>query len=185
MPSLDTAEARLRVVSAFPSLDTAGTYEIRSRVDKTYNCIAFAVGDQSCWWWPGEIAGDHWPVDIDRLATQQAFTDMFALLGYQETFLKGYEANYDRVALYAKNGEPKHASRQERTTGYWLSKLGKSYDIMHTELDGLKGDRYGEVVTVYRRPHDYEPARSVKAMKFTRSGLLRPAVLRPDAVSTS
>ena len=50
----------------FPGL--RGTpYRITSPRDRTYNCIAWAVGDTRDYWWPGDPQRTYWPVDIPRL----------------------------------------------------------------------------------------------------------------------
>ena len=60
------------------------------------------------------------------------------------------EAGYEKVALYALAGVPKHAARQ-LPGGGWTSKLGELDDIEHT-LEGLVGSWYGNVVQILKRP---------------------------------
>jgi hypothetical protein len=60
------------------------------------------------------------------------------------------EPGYEKVALFALAGVPKHAARQ-LPSGRWVSKLGPSEDIEHA-LHDLTGMVYGSVVLVMKRP---------------------------------
>lgn len=131
---------------SFPNL-TSGGYEITSDFSLDYNCIAWAAGDISRWWWP--VAGDHWPIG-DTSATVAAFCRAFASIGYEEADNDSLEPGYEKVALFAKEGRVTHAARQ-LTTGRWTSKLGSDVDIEH-DLRGIDGEVYGTVVTVLKRP---------------------------------
>jgi hypothetical protein len=55
---------------------------LRSPRDHSYNCIAFAAGDNHTWWWPDLAEEDTWPVGVARVETVEAFGDAFATLGY-------------------------------------------------------------------------------------------------------
>ena len=57
------------------------------------------------------------------------------------------EDGYEKVAIYARDGELTHAARQLRD-GRWTSKLGKYEDIEHDSLEALYGDGYGEYGSV-------------------------------------
>jgi hypothetical protein len=60
------------------------------------------------------------------------------------------EAGYEKVALFALLGKPKHAARQ-LPGGRWTSKLGEWEDIEHA-LHDLTGMVYGSVALVMKRP---------------------------------
>jgi hypothetical protein len=60
------------------------------------------------------------------------------------------EPGYEKVALYALAGLPKHAARQ-LPGGRWTSKLGPLEDVEHA-LEGLIGTWYGNVVQILKRP---------------------------------
>jgi hypothetical protein len=61
-----------------------------------------------------------------------------------------FEADFDRVAIYALIGAPKHAAKQINART-WSSKIGNNIDIEHT-LRGLEGPFYGNVVKILKRP---------------------------------
>jgi hypothetical protein len=60
------------------------------------------------------------------------------------------ESGFEKIALFALEGLPKHAARQLQS-GRWTSKLGRLEDIEHT-LDDLTGALYGSVALVMKRP---------------------------------
>jgi hypothetical protein len=59
------------------------------------------------------------------------------------------EAGYEKIALFALAGVPKHAAH-ELAGGRWVSKLGPAEDIEHA-LHDLTGMAYGSVVLVMKR----------------------------------
>ncbi len=59
------------------------------------------------------------------------------------------EPGYQKIALFARAGVPKHAARQ-LPSGRWISKLWIE-DIEHA-LHDLTGMAYGTVVLVMKRP---------------------------------
>jgi hypothetical protein len=148
-----------RIELAFPGLRGTG-YQVTSPPDETYNCIAWAAGDTTDWWWPDEpdnLDSSHWPAGTPRMETLEAFRGAFAALGYAVCDDDQLEAGYEKVALFALAGVPKHAARQ-LPGGRWTSKLGPMEDIEHA-LHDLTGMVYGSVVLVMKRPL---PATGVK-----------------------
>lgn len=133
----------------FPNLPPAG-YAVTSPATRVYNCIAWAAGVSDDWWWPDPMRVSTWPAQARREETVAAFLEAFASLGYAPAADDSLEPGFEKVALYALAGVPKHAARQ-RATGRWSSKLGELEDIEHT-LDGLVGSWYGTVVHVLKRP---------------------------------
>lgn len=148
---LSSVDFRPTVESAFPRLKTSGAYEQRSLPDGRYNCIAFAAGEIDRWWWPSNRAGDYWPRRSPREETLAAFVSAFESIGYGRCADGSAELAYQKVVLYAKDGIPTHAARQEMTTAMWLSKLGMSYDIAHENVEDIGGIRYGEPILYLRR----------------------------------
>lgn len=132
----------------FPGLRSQ-PYQITSPRDHRYNCIAFAAADDRNWWWPDAAGEDSWPAGVARAETVDAFRDAFATLGYVVCDDDQMEARYEKVALFALAGVPKHAARQ-LPNGRWISKLGPSEDIEH-RLHDLMGMAYGAVVLVMKR----------------------------------
>jgi hypothetical protein len=133
----------------FPAL-RGQPYQVQSPRDGRYNCIAFAAGDTLNWWWPDLDGEDTWPAGAARVETIEAFRDAFATLGYTVCDDDHLEAGYEKIALFALAGVPKHAARQ-LPTGRWVSKLGAREDIEHA-LHDLTGMAYGAVVLLMKRP---------------------------------
>jgi hypothetical protein len=132
----------------FPGLRNQ-PFQIRSSRDGRYNCIAYAAGDRGNWWWPDAAGDDKWPEGALRAETVDAFSDAFGTLGYVVCDDAGVEPGYEKIALFALDGVPKHASRQLQS-GRWISKLGMREDIEHS-LDDVAGAIYGSVVLVMKR----------------------------------
>lgn len=133
----------------FPQLAAQG-YEITSPPDRRYNCIAWAAGDQTRWWWPDLGECGFWPENAPRELSLVAFIAAFASVGYARCATGNSEAGLEKLALYVLNGRPTHAARQ-LADGWWTSKCGRSEDIRHT-LEGLTGDLYGEPEVFLSRP---------------------------------
>jgi hypothetical protein len=141
-----------RIEQAFPGLRGSG-FQVTSPENDHYNCIAWAVGDTKNWWWPdepGQPDSAHWPPNVPRVETLGAFRQAFAALGYVVCDDERPEGGYEKIALFALAGVPKHAARQ-LSSGRWTSKLGPMEDVEHA-LHDLTGLVYGSVVLVMKRP---------------------------------
>ncbi len=146
----DTAEAASEIEGIFPRLSADG-YEIKSEFDVGYNCIAFAAGDQTRWWWPDQYGFGYWPPAVPRQTTLSGFIEAFSALNYIPCETSGLEPGYEKVAIYASQaGEPTHAARQ-LPSGIWVSKLGELEDIEHHTLAGIEGQIYGYVAQILKR----------------------------------
>jgi hypothetical protein len=136
------------IEAAFPRL-RPGNYRITSSSGDSYNCIAWAAGSSTAWWWPDEHRA-YWPEGVPNEETVPAFQHAFASLGYLSCEGKEVEPGFEKIALFAdETGAPTHAARQ-LSTGRWTSKLGLLEDIEH-ELHDLEGAAYGSVVSIMRR----------------------------------
>jgi hypothetical protein len=137
----------------FPGLRNSG-YRISSPPSADYNCIAWALGETTSWWWPDNDPDNdavYWPPKIVREETLAAFIAAFALRGFEPCASNGHEVGFEKVALFASaDGVPTHATRQ-LPSGVWSSKIGTLEDIEHP-LHALCGDLYGTVVQLLRRP---------------------------------
>jgi hypothetical protein len=129
-----------------PGMFTEG-YTQTSERDVSYNCIAWAANDNKRWWWPSEFA--YWPKNAPRTVKLKSFTLAFKTLGYVPCSDGNFETNYEKIAVYAKDGVPKHAARQ-LDNGMWTHKMGQNIDLSAT-LTAAEGPEYGEVVRLYRR----------------------------------
>lgn len=128
----------------FPQLSEANA-RLTSPRDPGYNCIAWAAGDTSRWWWPQSQA--YRPAEAPREETVQAFMAAYAILGYIRESGPELESGIRKIAIYAStNGQPTHAARQ-LPDGWWTSKLGRNVDIAH-ELYALEGPAYGKVKVI-------------------------------------
>jgi len=141
----------------FPGL--RGTpYRVTSPPDDAYNCIAWAAGVATAWWWPfGDPQRTYWPESVPRLENVDAFRDAFGLLGYTVCDREEAEPGYEKIALFADASRTvTHAARQV-APDRWTSKLGKLEDIEHG-LHDLEGTEYGSVILLMRRPLPAEVA---------------------------
>ena len=134
----------------FPRL-TDDNHKQTSQSDPTYNCIAFAANSR-LWWQPKSMIGGprFWPPGVPEDETVDAYVKAYEFKGYTVCLDGSFEDGYEKVAIFAKNGVPKHAAHQ-LDEFCWESKLGKAEDISH-QLHDVAGDQYGDVVCYLKRP---------------------------------
>lgn len=128
--------------SLFPRLTT---YVETSPATQDYNCIAWACGDNTRWWWPNGLV--YWPTGVRCDETIEAFDELFISGGGFPVITENVEPGIVKIALFALGGIPKHAARQ-LPNGAWTSKLGTAVDIAHS-LREIEGLNYGVVVRLY------------------------------------
>jgi hypothetical protein len=139
----------------FPKLLHTG-YAVTSPIDKRYNCFAHAAGDANNFWDPeSTMAGYYWPTPATRQRTLPAFREAYETLGYTQCDQESYEEGFTKVAIFAKDNKPTHASLQIGP-GLWSSKIGRHADISH-DLRSLCGPRYGDVALILKRPGSPSP----------------------------
>lgn len=165
-----------RLEQCFPGLH-AEPYAITSPEDWSYNCIAWAAGDTTQWWWPGGPGGYYWPLPWHRgPPTLDDMVRAFEHLGFRRARNARVEAHIERIAIYvnAATGEATHAARQ-LPNGTWTSKLGKLEDITHETLHGIEGlgraDDYGTAAQIMKRRLPGAPPLSI--MERLRNLILR------------
>lgn len=125
--------------------------EDHSPTSNRYNCIGFAVGSTTKFYWPVRHPVHYWPADVPLEVSVRAFTALFYEHGYSIASGPDLETEFEKIALYTdRNGVPTHAARQG-PDGVWLSKLGRGEDIRH-ELEALEGNAYGSATRFYKRP---------------------------------
>jgi hypothetical protein len=134
----------------FPNLVATG-YRITSPITRSYNCFAWAAGEDDRWWNPLEPENPYyWVEGVPGELTIAAFVQAYGTLGYEPCEDEGFEVGLEKIALYATaDGEVTHAARQ-LANGKWTSKLGRWEDIEH-ELAGLVCEMYGAVRQILRR----------------------------------
>ncbi len=143
----------------FPRL-TPDNHRVVGPEDPTYNCVAWAAGDNTRWWQPGW----HWlPPDCSRDDHGMgALEGVFLRLGYADCDLNAsLEPGFLKVALYGTTLMYTHAARQ-LPDGTWTSKLGGGILIAHDTPDAVAGGVYHSVMQVMRRPVDADPAGQAK-----------------------
>lgn len=139
------------IAAGLERLHASGEYAERSPIDPAYNCVAFAAGDTERFWSPLAVSGYWWPADALMEDTIGGVMSALACVGYVECEDPAFEDGYEKVAVFAKDERPTHAARQDPDEQLWLSKLGKEYDIAHTNLAEVGGTEYGEPVRYMRR----------------------------------
>ena len=133
---------------------TSQNHKITSPYKKRYNCIAWAAGCMTKWWWPAD--GGFWPQGVPREVTLSAFIAAFETLQYQPCADGSLEAGYEKISLFAQRDPvgvlvPTHAARQ-LPNGRWTSKLGPFEDIEHQQVEDVNGPVYGTPVQFMSRP---------------------------------
>jgi len=132
----------------FPNLDRS-EWRITSDPDENYNCIAWAIGSTTNWWWPE--SDKYWPAGVAMEETVAAFLAALGTVGFVCSDCDTLENGFEKVALFALDDQPTHAARQ-LPDGKWSSKLGRGHDIEHGDLHGVAGAIYGTVVRILKRP---------------------------------
>ena len=140
------------VLRHLPNL-TRENYAVTSPSTSSYNCIAWAAGCTSRWWWPS--GPYYWPPSIPREETVSAFLGVFERLGFESCTDGSLEEGFEKVALFVKTDEdgtvrPKHAARQ-LSSGLWTSKLGPQEDIEHACAEDVACPSYGNPVHYLKR----------------------------------
>lgn len=133
----------------YPNLKLTG-YEVTSSDTIDYNCVAWAMGETDTWWWPIPEHESYWLPHVPRQETLEAFIQLFNKVGYEICLTPIYENNFQKIAIYVLNEKPTHVARQ-LNNGKWTSKLGSNEDIIHHELQGLEGEKYGKVTIIMKR----------------------------------
>ena len=133
-----------------PGLMRSG-FQITSPESLVYNCVAWAAGDDTDWW--NHESQFYWPDWAPRSPEIEALIQVFAGLGYAICDAVEKEQGYDKVALYALDGQWQHAARQLED-GQWTSKLGRFEDITHPSPEDVNSEVFGNVHCIMRRPSE-------------------------------
>src|ERR1700678_2852590 len=91
---------------AFPAL-VPGNHRITSERSDLYNCIAWAAGDETRWWWPDDeeaFGVSHWPEGVPRRESLDCFAAAFATIGYGPCGDAVLETGNEKVAIYTRDG---------------------------------------------------------------------------------
>ena len=158
MSAMDTRSWTLLFIAEFPQLSSEDV-EIVEQPSRQYNCIAYAVGDTTEWWWPDGI--NYWPQWATLDNRMESLKEIFTGLGYEQCDDGIPEDGYQKVALYEIQGRFQHASIQ-MASGAWRSKMGKGPVIEHLNPESLSGGMYGSPTTYMRRALNTTPLQGTR-----------------------
>ncbi|MGQ0637428.1 MAG: DUF7689 domain-containing protein [Planctomycetaceae bacterium] len=132
----------------FPNA-TAENLQITSPSGSEYNCIAWALGDNTTWW--SSAPGYFWPPRVPKPMTNvKNVVELFRREQFTKCDSPHLEDGFEKIALYSANGRFIHVARQ-LTDGRWTSKFGTHEDAEHDSLEVLLGGEFEEVVQVMKR----------------------------------
>ena len=134
--------------NAFPNILNEH-FVITSDLTTSYNCIAWAFGDNTKWYWPAECFS-YWPPNIKNVVDDESFIQLYGLIGYAVCENNSLEWGKEKIAIYTLNGVPTHAARQLEN-GYWTSKLGEWHDVEHSAIALNNSPDYGDATIFMSR----------------------------------
>ncbi len=141
---------RSRLEVLFPALRRQG-YIVTSPETESYNCVAWAAGDDERWWEPDPYYQHHWPLRT-RDYRVETYVQAFQTIGYEDCGSDAsLEAGFEKLAVYADSSVVRHMARQ-LPSGRWTSKCGRLEDITHENPSSLEGSEYGKVALIMKRP---------------------------------
>lgn len=138
----------LRYPNYFPNT-VNNPFTKTSEPTHSYNCIAWAFGDMSRFYWPTTHPHHYWPSNIPREESLDAFIKLYSSIGYKCCDNDNLEDGYEKIVIYTNGGIPTHAAKQLEN-GIWSSKLGPMEDVSHT-LDSMANGLYGNVSQFMKR----------------------------------
>jgi len=151
---MDTTSWERSLARIFPKLSIEG-FKTVGQATELYNCIAYAAGDTTDWWWP--TGPEYWPPWATTNEKMRSLEEVFVGLEYEPCNDDSLEYGYEKVALYEINGRFQHAARQ-MPTGRWRSKMGRGPLIEHRSPDSLSDGVYGSPTVFMRRPTTHSSA---------------------------
>ena len=139
----------------FPNMILGVNWLPDSDATQEYNCFAWAVWSNQDVIWPDSLGVCQWDPALPRTDDIPTIIRFLANVGFVRTFSDAFEDGFEKIAIYALNGDPQHLARQEikgPRKGYWTSKLGEGgIDAYHPTLKVLEGPKYGNVVAILKR----------------------------------
>ena len=121
-----------------------------SEATHTYNCVAWALGDNTRFYWPKAGPEYYWPKDIPLETTIEAFILLFESVGYSLCKTPDFEEGFEKIAIYIDEDEiPTHVAKPLNNQ-LWTSKLGQLEDVSHTFFTLSEG-LYGEAAYFMKR----------------------------------
>jgi len=121
----------------FPNL---GNWICSSKSTTDYNCVAFAVGDETRRWEP---YGYYWPDGLSQDYGTDTLIKAYKKEGFELCKDGTLVKDREKIVIYVNNrGGWEHVARQE-PDGRWKSKLGDAEDIIHENPESLTCADYG------------------------------------------
>jgi len=137
------------IPNLFPN-STDTPFLATSPKSSSYNCIAWAYGDNTRWYWPIPQNSCFWPSGAPRVLNLNSFILLFQTINYEICENGIHEVELEKIAIFTdKDGIPTHAARQLRN-GFWTSKLGEDIDVQHT-IEAMENGFYGNANTYMSR----------------------------------
>lgn len=149
--ALDSEVNRMELIMGFPNLRNDPYFHIKSEETDTYNCIAWAMGTSERWVSPkANTPGYWWPDGVDMDTKKESLIAAFKAVGFSMANDNKIEEGYDKVVLFAKGDDWKHAARIiDDEVEY--SKFGQGWDATHGH-NVLSGASYGYEYAYMKRP---------------------------------
>lgn len=152
-----TSPEEQMILICIPSLHNDKEYKVTSPNTRDYNCIAWALGRTDVWYWPYlgnkfHESDEYWPAGVPDNTSIDSFVQAMQTEGFFICANESLEEGFTKIALYKKNGECSHASRQYKD-GTWTSKMGPLHDICHSTPHTIEGSFYGNIHCFMKR-HD-------------------------------
>lgn len=141
------------MISMCQSLGKDTSFLLTSDCTPLYNCIGFAMGMHDvcvALGNPANIPWCWWPPTAHFDMKPKSLVEAFEYFGFTECIDGKVEVDYDKVALYEKNGEWTHAAIVE-TEDLYHSKMGIWWDIVHRSGDLFHDEGYGDIFTFMKR----------------------------------
>ena len=145
-----------------PKLKEDMQWHITSPADSNYNCVAWVFRKKDFNIWPDVEDGEkqyynqyggsvRWPSQYADNAKLETFTQFFNDIGFIDCEMNwSNELGYNKIALYSiDNVNMSHVSF-EGNNNLWCSKLGRTYDIVHSNPFSIECDIYGHVVKIMK-----------------------------------
>src|SRR5262245_58321372 len=95
-------EIRAALKSDFPTL--GDNFFLNSSASGRYNCIAWAVGDETKWWEPSTDPRHHWPTDIPKDPSLGTITSLLKKYRFLTCASMQLSPRTEKVAIYCEDG---------------------------------------------------------------------------------
>ena len=140
---------QLSLPKEFPN-SSKDPFVITSPITNSYNCIAWAFGDTTKWYWPDDYFVGFWPQEINRECTLQSFINLYKLIGFEVCENEKFEEGFEKIVIFTDNNNiPTHAAKQINDS-LWSSKLGGHHDVSHTKFS-IEGCNYCNYNIIMKR----------------------------------